>query len=204
MGIASHDLRNPLYMIKTFSEALKDETVGELNERQKEISEKFFNASNFMQGLLDNLLDISKIESGKIDLNKKVQDLNLIVTQQVEMCRLLADKKNIKLNFDLGDLPLISFDGSAITQVMGNFINNAVKFSPPDSKVLMTTELMENSIRFSVHDEGPGLSTEDQQLLFKEFQTLSARPTGGEKSTGLGLSICQKTHSFAQWKSWSV
>ena len=143
MGIASHDLRNPLYMIKTFSEALKDETVGELNERQKEISEKFFNASNFMQGLLDNLLDISKIESGKIDLNKKVQDLNLIVTQQVEMCRLLADKKNIKLNFDLGDLPLISFDGSAITQVMGNFINNAVKFSPPDSKVLMTTELME-------------------------------------------------------------
>lgn len=196
LGIASHDLRNPLYMIKTFSEALKDGTVGELNDKQKEISGKIFNASNFMQGLLENLLDISKIESGKIDLTKETQDINPTAKQQVELSQLVADKKNIQLHFDPGDLPAIPYDTSAITQVMGNFIGNAVKFSPPDSKVLVTTEKLDSTVRFSVHDEGPGLSAEDQQLLFKEFQTLTARPTGGEKSTGLGLAICKKTHPF--------
>ncbi len=192
LGIASHDLRNPLYLIKTFSEVLKDGTIGKINEKQKEISEKIYNASVFMQGLLENLLDISKIESGKIEINKESQDLNVTAKQQVELSQLLADKKNIQLHFDPGVIPDILYDTDAITQVMGNFLGNAVKFSPSESKVLVTTEKLENSVRFSVHDEGPGLSKEDQQLLFKEFQTLSAKPPGGEKSTGLGLAICKK------------
>jgi len=192
LGIASHDLRNPLYMIKTFSEALKDGSVGKVNDKQKEVSEKIFNASNFMQGLLENLLDFSKIESGKVNINKECQNLNSTAKKQVEMCQLPADKKNIQIHFDPGVIPSIFYDTDAVTQVIGNFIGNAVKFSPSDSKVLVTTEKLENSIRFSVHDEGPGLSNEDQQLLFKEFQTLTARPTGGEKSTGLGLAICKK------------
>ncbi|MGV7221708.1 MAG: GAF domain-containing sensor histidine kinase [Nitrospinales bacterium] len=192
LGIASHDLRNPIYLIKTFSEVMKDGSVGELNDKQKELTEKIYNSSNFMQGLLENLLDISKIESGNIEINKELQDFNATAKQQVELCQLLADGKNIHLYFDPGDLPNIPYDTSAITQVIGNFIGNAVKFSPPDSKVHVTTEKIENYIRFSVHDEGPGLSKEDQQLLFREFQTLSARPTGGEKSTGLGLAICKK------------
>jgi signal transduction histidine kinase len=192
LGIASHDLRNPLYLIKTFSEVLKDGTIGPINDKQKEISTKIFNASLFMQSLLENLLDISKIESGKIEINKESQDLNSTVKQQVELSQLLGDKKNIQIHFDPGTIPLISYDSDAITQVMGNFIGNAVKFSPANSKILVTTEKLEHSVRLSVHDEGPGLSKEDQQLLFKEFQTLSARPTGGEKSTGLGLAICKK------------
>lgn len=192
LGIASHDLRNPLYMIKTFSEVLKDGTIGEVNEKQKEVSEKIFNASNFMQGLLENLLDISQIESGKIDINKELQDLNTSAKQQVDLIQLLADKKNIQVHLDPGELPKVSYDTRAINQVLGNLIGNAVKFSPPKSKVLVTTEKLDESIRLSVHDDGPGLSSEDQQLLFKEFQTLSARPTGGEKSTGLGLAICKK------------
>ena len=192
LGIASHDLRNPLYLIKTFSEVIKDGTLGGINEKQKEGVEKIFNASNFMQGLLENLLDISQIESGKIEINKETQDFNTCTNQQVEVARLLADKKNIEIHFDPGDLPLAPFDTRAISQVLGNFIGNAVKFSPPGSKILVTTEKLEDSVRLSVHDEGPGLSSEDQQLLFKEFQTLTARPTGGEKSTGLGLAICKK------------
>lgn len=192
LGIASHDLRNPLYMIKTFSEALKDGTMGDVNEKQKKVAEKIHNASNFMQGLLENLLDISKIESGKIDINKQTQNLNLTAKQQVEISQLAAERKSITLHFDPVTLKEIPYDTSAITQVMGNLIGNAVKFSPPDSKILITTEDLGDSIRFSVHDEGPGLSEEDQKLLFKEFQTLTARPTGGEKSTGLGLAICKK------------
>ncbi len=192
LGIASHDLRNPLYLIKTFSEVMKDGTMGEVNKRQGESLQKIYNASLFMQDLLENLLDISQIESGKIDINKELQDFNACAQQQIELIQLLADKKKIKLNFDPGDLPEVPFDTRSINQVLGNFIGNAVKFSPPESKVLITTEKLDDSVRLSVHDEGPGLSEGDQQKLFQEFQTLTARPTGGEKSTGLGLAICKK------------
>ena len=192
LGIASHDLRNPLYLIRSFSEILKDESIGSVNPKQKELLEKIFIASNFMRSLLENLLDISKIESGKIELNKKVQDLNQIVRQQVELSQLLADKKQINLDLQLEDLPPVSFDQDAITQVIGNFIGNAIKFSPSNTKISVITKNQEDGIKFSVCDEGPGISEEDQKLLFKEFQTLSAKPTGGEKSTGLGLAITQK------------
>lgn len=123
---------------------------------------------------------------------KKVQDLNALVKQQVELSQLLSEKKKIKLALKLQDLPPISFDQDAITQVIGNFIGNAIKFSPSDTTVIVATENQGDHIRFSVCDEGPGISEEDQKLLFKEFQTLSAKPTGGEKSTGLGLAITQK------------
>ncbi len=192
LGIASHDLRNPLYLIKTFSEVLEDGTLGKVTQKQKESLKKIYNASLFMQGLLENLLDISQIESGKIDIKKEPQDFNEIAKQQIELIQLLADKKNIQVHFDPGSLPPVPYDKRAISQVLGNFIGNAVKFSPPETKVLVTTEKLDDSIRLSVHDEGPGLSKEDQQLLFQEFQTLTARPTGGEKSTGLGLAICKK------------
>ena len=192
LGIASHDLRNPLYLIRSFSEILKDESIGPVNSKQKDLLLKIFNASNFMRALLENLLDISKIESGKIELNKKVQDLNSVVRQQVELSQLLVDKKHIKLELKLEELPPISFDHDAIVQVIGNFIGNAIKFSPSDTKITVVTENQGADIRCSVCDEGPGISDEDQKLLFREFQTLSAKPTGGEKSTGLGLAISKK------------
>jgi len=109
----------------------------------------------------------------------------------VELSQLLADKKKIDLELSLGELPPISFDQDAITQVIGNYIGNAIKFSPSNTKIIIATEDQGGNIRFSVCDEGPGIS-EDDQKLFKEFQTLSAKPTGGEKSTGLGLAITQK------------
>lgn len=192
LGIASHDLRNPLYLIRSFSEILKDETVGKVNEKQKDLLTKVFNASEFMRSLLDNLLDISKIESGKIELNKKIHDFNATVKQQVELNQLLAKKKNIEVVMELKDIPPFSFDHNSLIQVIGNFVGNAIKFSPPNTKITIFTETDGEQARFSVQDEGPGLSEEDQEMLFKEFQTLSAKPTGGEKSTGLGLAICKK------------
>jgi PAS domain S-box-containing protein len=192
LGIASHDLRNPLYMIRSFSEILKDESVGKLNDKQKELLDKIFNSSNYMRSLLENLLDISKIESGKIDLDRKLNDLNLLAKTQYELSQLLANKKHIHLHFQPGDIPSTLFDESAIVQAMGNFIGNAIKFSPPNTEVHILTKKVGNHVQFSVKDEGQGISDEDQKLLFGEFQKLSAKPTGGEKSTGLGLAIVKK------------
>lgn len=198
LGIASHDLRNPLYTIQAFSQIMQEGTVGEVNLEQKDMLGKIYNASTFMKALLENLLDISKIESGKIELDKQIQDFNLTVREHVELHQLLARKKNITLNLRLSDLPPLAFDRGAIIQVMGNFIGNAIKFSPPNTEIFIATEKAGDGIRFSVRDEGPGLSAEDQVLLFKEFQTLSAKPTGGEKSTGLGLAIVMKLINLHQ------
>jgi signal transduction histidine kinase len=185
-------------LIRSFSEIIQEGTVGDVNPEQKDMLGKIYNASTFMKALLENLLDISKIESGKIELEKRVQDFNQTVRQQVELNQLLARKKNITLHMGLSDIPPLSFDQSAIIQVMGNFIGNAIKFSPPNTNIFIATEITENGIRFSVRDEGPGLSEEDQEFLFKEFQTLSAKPTGGEKSTGLGLAIVKKLITLHQ------
>ncbi len=192
LGIASHDLRNPLYMIRTFSEALIEGVGGNTTPKQLDLLQKVFNASNFMMNLLENLLDVSKIESGKINLKKKLQDLNALVKEQIEMNQHLAERKNIILAVQQTDLPAVSFDSGAISQVISNFITNAIKFSPENTAITVKTNLEEGRTRFSVSDQGPGLSDEDQKLLFKEFQTLSAKPTGGEKSTGLGLAIARK------------
>ena len=192
LGIASHDLRNPLYTIRSFTEIIKDGMVGDVNDEQKDMLGSIYNASIFMKALLENLLDISKIESGKIELEKQMQDFNLLVRQQVELHQLLAKKKNIALHLNHGEIPPFPFDQSAMIQVIGNFVGNAIKFSPPNTHIYIATEKTEGGARFSVRDEGPGLSQEDQKLLFKEFQRLSAQPTGNEKSTGLGLAIVKK------------
>lgn len=192
LGIASHDLRNPLHTIQSFSQILQEGMVGDVNSEQKDMLGSIYNASKFMQALLEDLLDISKIESGKIELDKQIHDFNLVVKQQVELHQLLAKKKNINLYMSLSDIPPFSFDQNALIQVMSNLIGNAIKFSPPKTNIFVVTEQAEDRIRFSVRDEGPGLSQEDQELLFKEFQRLSAKPTGGEKSTGLGLAIVKK------------
>lgn len=192
LGIASHDLRNPLFLIRSYSEILIDGSPGSINEKQKKLLQKIFNSSDFMKALLENLLDISKIESGNIELDKKVQDFNETTKNQMELFQLLAQKKKINLHLKMGELPPFAFDKNAVIQAIGNFIGNAIKFSPPDTNIYVSTENRENKARFSVRDEGPGISEEDQKLLFGEFQTLSAKPTGGEKSTGLGLAIVKK------------
>lgn len=192
LGIASHDLRNPLFLIRSYSEILIDGSPGKINEKQKKLLQKIFNSSDFMKALLENLLDISKIESGNIELEKSVQDINETTKNQMELFELLAQKKQIKLHLEMGEIPPFSFDKNAVIQVIGNFIGNAIKFSPPDTNIYVSTENRDNKVKFSVRDEGPGISEEDQKLLFGEFQTLSAKPTGGEKSTGLGLAIVKK------------
>jgi len=192
LGIASHDLRNPLYVIRSYSEALLGESQGAVNEKQGKFLRKILEASKYMTALLDNLLDFSKIESGKCDLSPHRQDFNELAGAQAEFHQLLAGKKNIRIQFEAGDLPPLSFDKTSLIQVTGNLISNAIKFSPPGSTITIATAREGTRARFSVRDEGPGISEEDQKHLFGTFKKLSAKPTGGEKSTGLGLAIAKK------------
>jgi signal transduction histidine kinase len=192
LGIASHDLRNPLYAILSYSQVLFDGSFGELNDRQRTTLQKIINSGNFMCDLLDNLLDVSQIESGQFSLKKISLDINNIAKEQVEKHQLIAKEKQIQLHFEGGAFPTLVVDQCSMIQVMNNFIGNAIKFSPNNTKICVRTETSKNHFRFLVKDEGPGISKEDQKLAFGEFQTLGNKPTGNEKSTGLGLAISKK------------
>ena len=192
LGMAAIDLRNPLLLIRSFSEALLDSSMGELNQSQSHYLKRIFTASKSMGDILNNLLDISKIESGKIQLDLNEEDLNELINNQVELNQIRANKKNIKLHTSFDEIPLVFLDRNAIIQIVDTFIGNAIKLSPSGGNIFINTELDGGNFRVSVIDEGPGISKKEQKALFSEFQTVDKGAGAGEKSTGLGLFIINK------------
>ena len=192
LGIAAHDLRNPLAAIMSFSEIILEEETGPINEEQREFLDIIHNSSKFMLSLLNDLLDVSMIESGKLELKMEKGSLKNLIIERVNINKTIASKKNIDLKTDIKEIQDTRFDANRIAQVVDNLISNAIKFSERDSKIYVTLSADKNKAVISVKDEGPGISKEDQVKLFNEFQKLTARPTAGEKSTGLGLAIVKK------------
>lgn len=196
LGIAAHDLRNPLASIRGFSELILSDTERALSRHQKEFVGFIRSLSNEMLQLVNDLLDVSAIESGKVELNLKSGSLRKSIKDWIRISRMVARKKKITIHDDLANLPDCLFDPNRISQVVDNLLSNAIKFSYPGSKICVSLRRRDNRngrvAIISVKDEGPGISLDDQAKLFGEFQKLSARPTGGEKSIGLGLSIVKK------------
>ena len=192
LGIVVHDMRNPLSSIRGFSEIMLGESTGKLNEEQKEFVGIIYNASDAMLQLVNNLLDFSAIESGKLDLNVKRGSLKKLLEVKIKMDKVIAEKKGIAIHSSLSDIPDALFDANLIGQVIDNLISNAIKFSPANSNMYISLSQKERMAEVSVRDEGPGLAPEDLSKLFGEFQKLCAMPTEGERSTGLGLSIVKK------------
>jgi len=203
LGIAAHDLRNPLTSIRGFSEILLSEEAGPVSAEQKEFLEIINKTSDEMLHLVNDLLDVSVIESGKLDLTMRFGSLKKILADRIRLLHAIAEKKNITVEANYGDVPDVRFDASRISQVGDNLIGNAIKFSPNGSRVYVSLQQKERRLQISVRDEGPGLSSEDLQKLFGTFQKLSARPTGGEKSTGLGLAIVKKIIDAHQGEVWA-
>lgn len=192
LGIAAHDLRNPLSAIRGFSEILISEATGPLNDQQKEFLKIINTSSNGMLKLLNDLLDISAIESGKLDLKIKPGSVKELLEDRLQLNRVVAQSKDITLQSSLEDIQEGLFDYGRMAQVVDNLISNAIKFSPIGSNVYIELSQDGNRALVTVRDEGPGFAVGDEGRLFGEFQKLSAKPTAGEKSTGLGLSIVKK------------
>jgi two-component system sensor histidine kinase/response regulator len=192
LGIAAHDLRNPLVSIRGFSEIMLEGETGPLTDDQREFLTIINSASQSMLALVNDLLDVSVIESGKLDLRKTVQSLGTLILDRIRLQEIPARQKNISIRPELDDVPDFPFDSERMAQVVDNLVSNAVKFSPPGSEILVRMGQDGDDVRCAVVDHGPGVSPEDRTKLFGAFQRLSARPTGGEKSTGLGLSIVKK------------
>ncbi len=191
IGIAAHDLRNPIISIRGFSELLlKDSTA--FTEDQKEFLTIIHSTSRNMLAMLNDLLDISLIESGKLELSKKFGSLKKLVQERIQQNSLHAQQKNITIHHQMENIPSIPFDPQRIGQAVDNLISNAIKFAPYGSQVYLRLTRDSDQVKFSVQDEGPGIPESEQPLLFNEFHRLSIQPTAGETSTGLGLSITKK------------
>ncbi len=191
IGIAAHDLRNPVISIRGFSELLLKKT-NSLSEEQREFISIIHNTSDNMLALLNDLLDLSQIESGKLEIKKTSGSLKKVIEERIRLHKLQADQKRIAINTDLKKLPDFDFDEQRLSQAVDNLLTNAIKFSPPGTNVNLTLRKENGAAIFGVCDEGPGIPVEEQHMLFNEFQRLSIRPTGGESSTGLGLAIAKK------------
>ena len=191
IGIVAHDLRNPLISIRGFSELLIKDSQN-FTEEQNEFIDIIHATSRNMLAMINDLLDISRIESGNMNLDLQPGSLKLLILERIQIISLQAAKKHITIHKELSTIPEIAFDQHRMGQAVDNLITNAIKFSPSGSNVYLKLKKSKDKVQFDVTDEGPGIPQEEQHLLFSEFHRLSVRPTGGETSTGLGLTIAKK------------
>ena len=189
LGIASHDLKNPLSTIIGFAQVLEGTTRLEEVSR---FSNMIYLAGKRMLDLIVNLLDANAVEEGHFSCKAERCDVNALVAQSLEHNQPNASRKKIALALENGPKTLACADANTTVQVLDNLISNAVKYSPFESSVMVRTGTENGHVVIAVQDQGPGLSEKDQSKLFQKFTRLSAQPTGGESSTGLGLAIVKR------------
>ncbi len=193
LGMAAHDLRNPLASIRALAEFMSDGTVGSLTADQLDLIKTIHTASQQMLDLVNELLDVATIESGELKIVMAQHNLTDLIEKCVFLANIEAAKKDTKITFDTRGLALlVNIDADKMKQVIDNLLSNAVKYSPPGSQIKIESTANDSGCSFAVHDQGPGIPENERDKLFKDFGRLSAKPTGGEKSVGLGLAICRK------------
>jgi signal transduction histidine kinase len=192
LGVAAHDLRTPISFIETVTMLLASPNSGLTDEEVQGFYKDILRQTRHMLDLLNNLLDVTKIEAGKLNLQVTGVKMAEFLTETISRHNKLASNKGTRVILTRADEQTALADPMRLRQVMDNLISNAVKFSPPGSTVRVQAEHSVEGWLISVSDEGPGISPEDSQSLFQDFSRLSARPTANEKSTGLGLAITRR------------
>jgi len=192
LGIAAHDLRSPLGSLRGFSSLLIEELSGQLSSDQQEFLNIIYQQSKHMLALVDDLLDVAVIESGKLDLLLRKASVIEMIEKRIRLFQHKLNKKDIEITTNFDNIPVISFDSTRIAQVMDNLLSNAIKFSQEKGKISVCVHKLEDKIRIDVIDEGPGIPLEHQPHIFGAFQKFRKKQAGSEKSTGLGLSIVKR------------
>lgn len=189
IGIVAHDLKNPLASALSLTNTFSAEE--RITEEDHEYLFLIRKNLNRMNELINKILDIKRIEANSLDPQFEEVNLKYILEEAVDDLLVQAENKNIRIEMDL--LPAkVSIDPDLSLQVFENLISNAIKFSNSGSKIHIKMSDVNGDSMVEVIDEGPGLTEDDKGKLFRKFQKLSATPTGGEISTGLGLSIVKE------------
>ena len=193
LGTVAHDLRNPIWMIGMYSQFLLEEASEVLNEEQVDFLGVIKSHSESMQKLVDSYLDYATIASGKLKLEPKATDLNALIKNNVLMNQPFAAKKEIGLQFIPKEkCPEIKIDSSKIDQALNNLIGNAIRFSLPQTNIVVQLSRSRDEAVISVKDEGVGIPEKKKAILFNPFEGERGFEENGEKSAGLGLYIVQK------------
>jgi PAS domain S-box-containing protein len=191
LSTMSHELRTPLNAVVGFSELLTEEQYGPLNDRQKRYVNHIRNGGKHLLRLINDILDLSKIEAGRLQLAIETVPLDACFADVLDTLRPLADKKSQAL---IGELPKnvsVRGDSTRLRQILLNLLGNAIKFTPEGGRIQLAAEQADNVVRIEVRDSGPGIPPEEQQRIFEAFYRLG-QSTNGVEGTGLGLAITRR------------
>jgi signal transduction histidine kinase len=188
----SHELRTPLNAIIGFSEVLSEKMFGELNEKQAEYSQDIHASGQYLLSLINDILDLSKIEAGRMELELSDFHLPTALDSTLTLVRERAGRRSIVLHLSVDErLGQIQGDERKVRQVVLNLLSNAIKFTPEGGRIEVAAVSKEESVVVSVSDTGVGIAPEDQERVFEEFRQVGTADKRAE-GTGLGLTLCRK------------
>jgi PAS domain S-box-containing protein len=189
----SHELRTPLNAIIGFSQLLRDETPGKLNQEQKQCLDDVLESSQHLLNLINEVLDLSKIESGRAELKLENVDLKELITPLTRVMRPILGQKKQELEVEIeAGLPQIRVDKTKMGQVLRNLLANSSKFTPEGGKLWITAARADDWLHLSVIDNGAGIKKEDLERIFEPFCQLDYTPGNGKGGTGLGLAVVKE------------
>lgn len=199
----SHELRTPLNAIIGFSEILKDESSGPLNDKQKEYINDVWQSGKHLLSLINDVLDFSRIEAGKMKLELNDFDIKTAIQNSVMMIQKDVMEHNIALSIDIKeDIGTIKADERRLKEVMSNLLSNAAKFTPYGGKIGIEAERKGNDVLVSVWDTGIGVAEKEKGKIFKEFEQIDSKYSRAYSGTGLGLAISKKLIELQGGKIW--
>lgn len=203
VATVSHELRSPLTSVKEAMNLLLDGLTGEIDPTQ----EKFLTIAkkniDRVLRLIEELLDLSKLEAGRLDTKRNFQDICAVIKEAYETMKIDADKRDVMLKLDLSHKKLeMWFDRDQIERVFTNLIGNAIKFTQDNGIVNIELEDLGKFVEVSVVDNGPGIAEKDLNKVFDKFYTVSRAKSAGVKSTGLGLPITKEIVEAHRGRIW--
>ena len=185
----SHELRTPLHTIIGFAELLAEELQGPLNDKQKRFIGHIHKDSLHLLELINDILDLSKIESGRIALRPEAFDFQTVVHESIASVQTLADTKHLNIITKIDVPTALVADRLRVKQVLVNLLSNAVKFTPDHGRIVVEAKIHDNTMHASVTDDGVGIPQAEHESIFDKFHQVGATTKGVREGTGLGLAI---------------
>jgi signal transduction histidine kinase len=198
----SHELRTPLNAIIGFSEVLSEKMFGDLNEKQEEYLNDIHASGTHLLSLINDILDLSKIEAGRMELELTDFDLPTAIESALMLVRERAGRRSIALQTRIDDgLGVMHADERKVRQIVLNLLSNAIKFTPEGGRIEIAAAPRDGFAEISVSDTGVGIAPEDQEAVFEEFRQVgtAAKKVDG---TGLGLALCRKFAELHGGRIW--
>ncbi|MGE0268654.1 MAG: ATP-binding protein [Candidatus Omnitrophota bacterium] len=201
-SVVSHELRTPLASIKAAIDIVMSETSGTLSADQNNFLNKAKVNVDRLKRLINDILDLSKLESGRIEMKPQPNDVNKLVQEVIQVNSPAAQKENLFLKSEIDpNVPEAVFDTDRISQVLNNLVNNAIKFTKTGGIVIRAVN-HDHKLEVIVEDTGPGIEKSDIPKLFEKFQQLEDAAKCEKGGTGLGLAICKEIIHQHKGKIW--